>query len=157
LLAGTLCLALGLTSIGCDDNTDVVGSVETELFRASPLSALNEVPPVDSAGSGTVTVESDGTTASFSVSLDSVVGVTGVHIHSGARGMRGPARVSLYPGGETAGVNGILYEGSFTDGYVEGLSLAQLETQMRNGDAYVNVRTEDFPDGALRAQFEPVQ
>jgi hypothetical protein len=104
----------------------------------------------------------DQKTLSFKVLLANIEGVTGVHIHCGARGANGPAVASLYDGSAVT-LSGTLDVGSLrdvlpavsTDGCPGGVpDFAALIAKMRSGEAYVNVVTEANAEGEIRGQID---
>jgi len=153
-----LLLVLGLASAGCNNALD-----GQEVFQAT-LSGAEEVPARSTAAFGATGFTVDGGTVHYSVEVRQITGVTGSHIHIAAAGSNGPIRVSLYPGGvtnfatsPTGAINGILLQGSFTASELQaGISLDQLLSSMRDGNAYVNVHTSTFPGGEIRGQIRSV-
>jgi hypothetical protein len=154
--AGALC-ALGFVSTGCDKGTDGM-----EVFE-SVLSPANEVPVRSTAANGRAQYVTDGTTVHYTIEVDDITNVVAAHIHSAAAGVNGPIRVFFYGGGSpnpggavTFTDKGILVQGSFNASNVTGISFADLLTQMRNGTAYTNVHTSQFPGGEMRGQIQIV-
>jgi hypothetical protein len=47
----------------------------------------------------------------------------------------------------------VLAEGTFTASNVSGIGFGDLLTAIRNGTAYVNVHTTQFPGGEIRGQL----
>ena len=107
------------------------------------LSGAEEVPPVNTAGSGSGSfrVAEDGS-VSGSVTTKNVPG-TMAHIHLGARGRNGPVIVPLAKNGDTYSV---------PDG--KKLTSAQLQA-FKAGDFYVNVHSNRHKGGEVRAQLQP--
>jgi len=107
------------------------------------LSGKEEVPPANTggSGSGSFRVASDGT-LSGSVTTKGVAG-TMAHIHQGAKGQNGPVIVPLTKNGDTYTV---------PDG--RKLTPAQME-QLKQGNLYVNVHSDRFKGGEVRAQLQP--
>lgn len=135
-------------------------------FTAS-LSGQNEVPANDSAGSGQalVHISKDGTTLRYKLGAFNLDGVTQAHIHCGPADQNGPVVLFLYgPNPDGASPNGLLSSGIATDANIiprdssdvcpGGVaSLADLNAQIRAGNAYVNVHSFDFPPGEIRGQL----
>jgi hypothetical protein len=158
VFAGFILVAGGLIATGCNDATDGVA-----IFQAD-LTGSGEVPSRSTPADGTVGVNVEGDTVHYSIETNAITGVTGAHIHSGVSGTNGPIRISLYPRPgvnfsttPTAGVNGILIQGSFTAADVTGISFDALVAEMRSGAAYANVHTTTFPGGEIRGQLRSVQ
>jgi hypothetical protein len=155
-----LSVALALVGGGCNKGTD-----DAEVFTAS-LSGSNEVPVRPSAGSGSAGITFDGTTVRFAIEIDDISNVTQAHIHSGAAGVNGPVRVFLFPPPParaatanpfSTGDRSILTEGTFTASDVGGVTFEELLSQMRSGNAYVNVHTTQFPGGEIRGQVRLIE
>lgn len=139
------------------------GSDDQTIFQAT-LSGANEVPARGTAAAGAVGFSVEGTTVRYTIETNAITSVTGAHIHSGAAGVNGPIRISLYPGPgvnfattPTGALNGVLIEGTFNASQVTGVTFEQLLEQMRAGTAYANVHTSTFPGGEIRGQVRLVQ
>lgn len=151
-------LLLLVSAIACTKGSD-----DQTIFQAT-LSGANEVPARGTAAAGAVGISIDGQTVRYTIETNAITSITGAHIHSGAAGINGPIRISLYPGPgvnfattATGAVNGVLIEGSFTASQVTGITFDQLVEQMRAGTAYANVHTTTFPGGEIRGQVQFVQ
>ena len=107
------------------------------------LTGAEEVPPAksDGKGSGSFRVAEDGT-ISGSVSTEGVKG-TMAHIHQGAKGQNGPVIVPLTKNGDT-----------YTVPEGRKLTPAQLEA-LKQGNLYVNVHSDRYKGGEVRAQLKP--
>jgi hypothetical protein len=156
-------LGLGLTLIA-------VTALAKE-FHPTRLSGSQEVPPRDTKAHGMVLywVSDDGTWLRYRVIVTNIENVFAAHIHIGAPGVNGPVALTLFSGSPGGGrTNGILAERTVTaadlSGPLAGRPLADLLTEMRNGNAYVNVHTDDgqppadtgpgdFPGGEIRGQI----
>lgn len=124
----------------------VVGRIPGAAYRFEvELSSAEVVPGPGLSGSGgsvTINVASGGEVC-FTLDLDGVSGVTGAHVHEGARGASGPVVVDL----------GILGTENF--GCVStATALAILD---RPHDFYVQVHTASHPAGAVRGQLAEVR
>lgn len=107
------------------------------------LSGAEEVPPVntDAAGSGSFRVASDGT-LSGSVTTQGIQG-TAAHIHQASKGVNGPVIVPLTKNGDTYSVP-------------EGRKLTDAQMQaLKAGNLYVNVHSNRYKGGEIRAQLQP--
>ena len=107
------------------------------------LTPAEEVPPAksDGKGSGSFRVAEDGTITG-SVSTEGVKG-TMAHIHQGAKGANGPVIVPLTKNGDTYSVP----EG-------RKLSADQIKA-LKDGNLYVNVHSDRYKGGEVRAQLQP--
>jgi CHRD domain-containing protein len=129
---------------GCADVQDkmldwmpVSGAVNVE------LSGAEEVPPVSTqgSGSGSFSVASDGSLTG-SVTTTGVQG-TMAHIHQAAKGSNGPIIVPLTKDGDTYSVP-------------SGRRLTDAQIQaLRAGELYVNVHSDRYKGGEVRAQLQP--
>ena len=107
------------------------------------LTADQEVPPASSGGSGSgnFRVTEDGT-ISGSVTTTGVQG-TMAHIHQGAKGQNGPVIVPLTKSGDTYTVP-------------EGRKLTPVQMDaLKAGNLYVNVHSDKYKGGEVRAQLAP--
>jgi len=125
------------------------------LFASYPLSARaedvkvmlsggQEVPPVNSSGSGTGTITvGEDKSVSGSVKTTGVNG-TMAHIHNGAAGKNGPVIVPLTKDGD----------GAWTVPPGAKLTDAQYAA-FKAGDLYVNVHSAQHQSGEIRGQLKP--
>jgi hypothetical protein len=107
------------------------------------LSPAEEVPAAKSEGkgSGSFRVAEDGT-ISGSVTTEGVKG-TMAHIHQGAKGVNGPVIIPLAKNGDTYTVP-------------EGKKLTQAQMDaLKAGNLYVNVHSNEYKGGEVRAQLQP--
>jgi hypothetical protein len=147
-LATSLCLIACLAFVGCDDDEDD----NTETFTAT-LNGANEVPANGSAATGTATITRDGNNLTFDIQVNNITAVVAAHIHSGAAGVNGPIRVTLFSGPTTGTLTGRLVQGSATSTDVTGITYEQLLAEMNSNGAYVNVHTTAIPTGEIRGQL----
>jgi CHRD domain-containing protein len=86
--------------------------------------------------------------------------VTAAHIHSGKTGANGPILVTLFKTESPSSkpINGILTSGNITnadlEGPMAGKTLIDLTKAMELGETYVNVHSEEFPNGEIRGQIQ---
>jgi len=107
------------------------------------LSGGEEVPPAksDGKGSGSFRVAEDGTITG-SVTTEGVKG-TMAHIHQAAKGQNGPVIVPLTKNGDTYSVP-------------EGRKLTADQIKaLKDGNLYVNVHSDRYKGGEVRAQLQP--
>ncbi|HZS67693.1 MAG TPA: CHRD domain-containing protein [Burkholderiales bacterium] len=107
------------------------------------LAPTEEVPPAKSEGKGTGSfrVAEDGTITG-SVTTEGVKG-TMAHIHQGAKGHNGPVIVPLTKNGDSYSVP----EG-------KKLTADQIKA-LKEGNLYVNVHSDRYKGGEVRAQLQP--
>lgn len=85
--------------------------------------------------------------------------VTAAHIHSGKTGANGPILVTLFKTESPSSkpINGILTSGNITnadlEGPMAGKTLIDLTKAMELGETYVNVHSEEVPNGEIRGQI----
>lgn len=117
-------------------------------YITGTLSGSQQVPPTPVAGTGTVYALLDKGTDSVYVT-GNYFGLTGpptgAHIHQAPVGQTGPIIVELSATGvDTGAVSG---SGILTSAQIE---------QMVQGNTYVNIHTDSFPAGEIRAQLADV-
>lgn len=151
-LGSSLCLLLAFGAGGCNDESD-------EAAFTVALSGANEVPPNDSTATGAATFAFDGdSSVQFRVEVHSITDVMAAHIHSGALGVNGSVRVTLFDNPTAGPTDGELVSGTFGPADVdEGISFDALLQEMRDGTAYVNVHTSAHPNGEIRGQIRLAQ
>lgn len=114
------------------------------------LSGLEEVPPNASPATGTLvgTYDDNSNTIVFTVSWQNfVAGTTAAHFHGPAGvGVNAPVQIGFtgFPVAVTSGSYGNIFV----------LTAAQ-ETQLLNGQWYVNIHSSQFPGGEIRSQLNP--
>lgn len=124
-------------------------------FRA-PLSGDEEVPEVDTRGTGVATFKDRTEGLVFKLNVANLEDVVAAHIHCGAAGADGPVGVTLFSGGPTS-EPGTLAQGTITEPDAEnGCEWGDLDDVMsalESGDTYVNVHTLAHPPGEVRGQI----
>jgi hypothetical protein len=122
------------------------------------LSGDQQVPPIQTSASGMAWFKPMQDNVWFNVNVTGIQGVTMTHIHSGKQGENGPPIVPLYKSDTLSGqISGVLAKGNFTaetfQGPMAGKPLSDLITAMQNGATYVNIHTQQNPDGEIRGQI----
>jgi len=152
----TVVAAVGTVIIATSFNLDTQVFAKHELNGT--LSGQQEVPPVDTMATGAaefLPVLPSNETIDFSVNATGIEGVTAGHIHSGIEGENGPVVVTLFQFDPAQ--NEVSERGTITadmlSGPMEGMSISDLLTAMKNASTYVNVHTEQNPDGEIRGQI----
>ncbi|MBR9861607.1 CHRD domain-containing protein [bacterium] len=115
---------------------------EGGLLYTARLSGSNEVPSVNTNATGVagLIVASDFSKVNLNLTFDNLSSdLTGIHIHEGAAGTNGSVVVDLMQYLNSNQVNAELTE-------LEMDKLAQ-------GMYYINIHSEDFPNGEIRAQL----
>ena len=124
------------------------------------LSGDEVVPPVDTNAQGQATFQLNkaGDELSFKLNVANIDDVIGAHIHQAPAGDNGPIVVFLFGDPFTAPVtvNGTLAEGTITAADVVGPIAGDFDallTAMREGNAYVQVHTQEHVPGEIRGQI----
>ena len=158
-LLGTIAVLVGVTSVVAVADTHYPDSVFT-----AHLSGDNEVPAVDSEGTGfaSVAVSEDGTSLDYRLYASGLDDVTMAHIHVGAEGENGDVAAFLFgPADPPEAADGLLAEGTITEGdliEIDGVfdgTMAELIALMEAGETYVNLHTDTNPAGEIRDQLSP--
>jgi hypothetical protein len=124
-----------------------LAQAKSETFSV-PLSGAQQVPPLQSAGTGTANITWDTATrgVSWSITYSGTSSpVTMAHFHLGAKGKNGPVEIWLTKRGSPVASP---IEGNAT------LTPEQAK-EFEAGDFYINVHTVAHPAGELRGQVEP--
>ncbi len=134
-------------------HADLTGEAETEDVETNATGrATFEIPPDDHR-------------IHYRIDVEWLCYVTQAHIHLGEEGEDGPVVAWLYPeeGQEPQLIegrfDGTLAEGRFTVddlvGPLEDASSSEIVSAMIDGNAYVNLHTEEYPAGEIRGQISP--
>jgi Cu/Zn superoxide dismutase len=148
-------------------------SLSGDQFSAR-LTGDNEVPPVNTDATGRIRliVNSAQDAVDYQISLSNLNGiVTGAHIHSGGSSTNGPivANLNVHGAFASASAGGGGGGGSATTststggtvtfadlkGPLAGKQISDLIKLIKDGKAYVNVHTDQNPDGEIRGQLAP--
>jgi CHRD domain len=135
-----LALAAALLLASCSSMPDWMpgsGAMKVNLTGAEEVPAAS----TSGSGSGSFRVAQDGTITG-SVTTKDVKG-TMAHIHQGAKGQNGPVIIPLNKNGDT-----------YTVPEGRKLTPAQMEA-LKKGQLYVNVHSDRFKGGEVRAQLQP--
>jgi hypothetical protein len=157
--------ALILTAVAAISNVTTMATsfnLDTQVFAKhelnGTLSGQQEVPPVETMAMGAaefLPVLPTNETIDFSVNATGIEGVTAGHIHSGVEGENGPVVVTLFQFDPAQ--NEVSERGTITadmlEGSMEGMTIADLLAAMKNASTYVNIHTEQNPDGEIRGQI----
>src|SRR6478672_9236493 len=85
--------------------------------------------------------------------------LTAIDIHKGKAGENGEIVVDLMKVSKHSdSPKGMTMRGNVTEssliGSMAGKTIADLKTAIANGDVYVNLKTQDHPDGLMRGQIK---
>lgn len=133
------------------------------------LTGSEEVFPKSTKATGTAEfiLEHDGKTLSYKISVKDIHSITTASINNGSKGENGPALATLFRSRtanpllgfvtEKIPINGVLSEGTITSsnlqGPLKGKQVSDLANIMKDGQAYVNIRTKQYPKGEIRGQI----
>jgi hypothetical protein len=151
-------IAATLVVVGITSGLTTSAVAQEQKFVAT-LSTQEEVPPTTSQATGMSEVTVMGESAEYSVNATNIQGATAGHIHSGKQGENGPIVVTLFKNDSPS--NEVSETGSITadklEGPMAGKQLTDLVTAMSNGETYVNIHTEQNPNGEIRGQITSSQ
>jgi CHRD domain len=120
------------------------------------LAGHQEVPPTDSQATGTAQFDVTGEDSiSYTVNATDIQAVTAGHIHCGELGENGPVVVTLFnydSPQDDVSEGGTITEDNL-EGPMAGSQLSDLIDALNNGQAYVNIHTEQNPDGEIRGHI----
>ena len=150
-------LILGVTAAGLINSA----SAQEQKFTIK-LSGSNEVPVVNTAGTGVAIFQlsADGKSLNYQLKLTKMNSVMGAHIHRGKQGENGPVVAGLFnaamSGPPTGAVNGQLSKGTITSadlkGPLAGQQISDLVNLLKTDGAYINVHTSQNQNGEIRGQ-----
>src|SRR6185503_18926260 len=162
-IIAVLAAVLSVSTFSIVLNSAKVQAQEEQSFSAT-LSGNEEVPPTESNSTGTakfqVTENNDNESqVSYWVNITGIKEVNAAHIHNGTTGENGDIVATLSNGKSAEGDDRppqIGFSGNITSnelqGPLEDKEVSDLVSLMSDGNAYVNVHTEKYPDGAIRGQ-----
>ncbi|ANU10142.1 CHRD domain-containing protein [Planococcus antarcticus DSM 14505] len=134
----------------------VFAAHEGQEFMAE-LTPDQETMEVESTATGDASVEfsEDGMSLEFMVNADDLTNTLAGHFHSGATGENGPVELLLFENAEPMDYNGEVATGTLTEADLAGdMNWEEFTAAMVAGDIYVNLHTEQYPDGEIRGQVE---
>lgn len=157
VLTITVLIAVTITMVSATTFSNHIVVAQNQKFNAK-LSGQQEVPPVQTTASGMAWFKPMQDNVWFKVNVTNIQGVTMAHIHSGKQGENGPPVVPLYKSDTPSQqMSGILAKGNITadtfQGPMAGKQLSDFITAMQNGETYVNIHTQQHPDGEIRGQI----
>ncbi len=144
-----LLLAAGVFALaGCETVKEEVDEVVGNNFRAE-MNGASEVPgPGDPNGFGKaeIAINDAANTVCTDLEVRDIGNVTAAHIHRGGPGVAGPPVVNLDPPDDN--------DSDDCDNVADALV-----DEIRNnpGGFYVNIHTDDYPEGAIRGQVMNVE
>jgi hypothetical protein len=141
---------VSFTSIFADDNR-----------FSTPLTGMEEVPPVNTNSTGIALFELVNNNINFKVNVTNLDNIKAAHIHQGEFGQNGDILFTLFkPATPIDVLNGTLVEGKVTavdlEGPLQGKTINDLIQLINNTKTYVNIHTEQYPNGEIRGQITTV-
>ncbi len=135
----------------------------TELFSAN-LAGVNEVPPINTAGSGEFLMQNADGNITFSLSFSDLSSPLAVaHLHFAPTKVAGGVMIFLCGGGgqpacpaTTSGtITGTIIAANVTGPTAQGIAVGDLDSAfeaVRAGLSYANMHTANFGGGEIRGQ-----
>ena len=118
------------------------------------LTGSEEVPPVQTEATGVAEITPGVDSIAYNINATNIEGVTAGHVHLGAKGENGPIVVTLFK--YDTPMNEVSENGTITadnlEGPMAGKQISDLASAGANGTLYVNVHTEQNPNGEIRGQ-----
>jgi hypothetical protein len=160
-IIAVLAAVLSVSTFSIVLNSAKVQAQEGQTFSAS-LSGKDEVPPTESNSTGTAKfqVDENSSQVSYWVNVTGIKKINQAHIHNGTEGQNGDIVVTLTKTKSAKGNDSppnIGFSGNITKDDLQGplkdKELTDLVSLMSDGNAYVNVHTDKYPDGAIRGQI----
>ncbi|WP_422124487.1 CHRD domain-containing protein [Planococcus sp. X10-3] len=119
----------------------------------SPDQEVMEVTS-DATGEAYFKVSEDGESLEYTVSASNLNGTMAGHLHSGAAGENGPVELPLFANDEAIDYNGEIASGTLTaDDLAGDMAWEDFAMALVAGEIYVNLHTEEYPDGEIRGQL----
>ena len=134
----------------CDLPSCNPGFGPTAVVLTADLDRAQPVPPIPaSGGSGTFTLNGDGTVLTYEIRVEGVPNVVAAHFHNAPAGQSG---------GVVRGLTGVVEDGVWvsagtwsSDDATQPLT-AEAVGLLQAGDLYVNIHTADYGAGEIRGQ-----
>ena len=109
----------------------------------------------NATGDATVKFSEDGMSLEFTVNADGLDNTLAGHFHSGPPGENGPVELLLFENAEPMDYDGEVATGTLTEADLAGdMNWSDFTKAMVGGDIYVNLHTEQYPEGEIRGQVE---
>ena len=128
---------------------------------SATMSGSEVVPPIktDAKGKATFSLNKERSLLFYTVTASDIENITAAHIHIGKVGENGPPIALIAITAKNKGkISGTLAEGSIGAedlmSSFKGKTVWELYQQLTNGDYYINIHTEKYPDGEIRGQIK---
>ena len=148
----SMLLVLSACSSSDDDGGNTpVPKPDPITFKNASLSGAQEVPANNSKATGTFrgSYDPDTKVLSYTITFAGIT-PTHMHFHKGAVGQDGDIIIGIDPGADPYGTSTNFR--SPTQGSTQALTAAQ-EADLLAGNWFVNIHSNDFPEGEIRAQI----
>jgi len=127
----------------------------------TPLTGMEEVPPVNTNGTGIALFDLLDNHINFKVNVTMLKNIQSAQIYRGEFGQNGEIIISLLNSSSPIDVhNGTLVKGQLTAkdlvGSLKGKTINELVQLFNNTKAYLNIHTEQYPNGEIRGQITTV-
>ncbi len=149
------------TGSGEDTTDSTSAGDQVAATYTADLGGGNQIPPVTTAASGTLTltVAADGASVDYVLEVDSIISLTVARLREGEVGATGAVIFTIYGGPTKSGLyTGTVAEGSFTAsdllGPLKGKTIEDLVGLIEANSVYLNVGTEAYPKGEIRGQLQ---
>jgi hypothetical protein len=124
------------------------------------LTGSEEVPPVQTNATGTAEISAfdiSSDSISYGINVTNISGPTAAHTHLGKPGENGPIVVTFFNYTGPRPINEVMEGGTITaddlEGPLKGKPLSELAVAGANGSLYINIHTEQYPNGEIRGQI----
>jgi hypothetical protein len=124
------------------------------------LTGSEEVPPVQTNATGTAEISAfdiSSDSISYGINATNISGVTAAHTHLGKQGENGPIVATFFKYVGPRPINEVMEGGTITaddlEGPLKGKPLSELAVAGANGSLYINIHTEQYPNGEIRGQI----
>jgi hypothetical protein len=139
-----------LLTLATTMNLAAAQNQQQQTFTAK-LSGNDEVPPVSTTATGMAQfkVSADANKISYILNATNINNFMMAHIHQGKAGENGEPVAALSMG------NGTITSSDLQQGPLAGKQISDLVNLMNNGQAYVNIHTQQNMNGEIRGQVMP--
>ena len=143
-VVAALFLVLGVF-VSCNEGDDEGGNFDISLSGGAEVCEDESACGGEGSGSAELEINSDRNEVCYEIELEGVENVSAAHIHAAPEGEAGDVVVDLQYEGDDAG----------GDACVDDIDESVLEDISEEPERhYVNVHSEDYPDGAVRGQLD---
>jgi hypothetical protein len=153
LLAASVLSAVLMTIVAAYGSIDLVFAQGPPKFTIN-LTGSEEVPPVQTNATGTAQISAfdiSSDSVSYGINATNIPGVTAAHTHLGKQGENGPIVVTFFKYVSPKPIDEVMEGGTITadklEGPLKGKPLSELAVAGANGSLYINIHTEQYPNG----------